>query len=95
MEGRLFVLAACSAVALSAAGQTIRVDTAPGAAANSFVPKEALGAGYLTRAFTGEDDSLHPQWITVDLAGALPVNAIRVAWAEPFASPIPRAVLDR
>lgn len=40
---------------------------------------------YLTRAFTGEDDALHPQWVTVDLGEKLPINAIRIAWAEPFA----------
>jgi len=40
---------------------------------------------YLTNAFTGEDDSLHPQWVTVDLASALPIDTIRIAWAEPFA----------
>jgi hypothetical protein len=40
---------------------------------------------YLSRAFTGEDDSLHPQWVMIDLAGALPVDTIRIAWAEPFA----------
>ena len=40
---------------------------------------------YLTKAFTGEDDALHPQWVTIDLANTLPVNAIRIDWAEPFA----------
>jgi hypothetical protein len=40
---------------------------------------------YLTTAFTGEDDSLHPQWVTLDLANSLPVNVIRIAWSEPFA----------
>ena len=40
---------------------------------------------YLTRPFTGEDDALHPQWVTIDLAGPQPINAIRIAWAEPFA----------
>jgi len=40
---------------------------------------------YLTRPFTGEDDALHPQWVTIDLAGPHPVNAIRIEWAEPFA----------
>jgi hypothetical protein len=40
---------------------------------------------YLTRAFTGEEDSRHPQWVTLDLAGALPIDAIQIAWGEPFA----------
>ena len=40
---------------------------------------------YLTRAFTGEDDALHPQWVTLDLGEKLPVDAVRIEWAEPFA----------
>lgn len=40
---------------------------------------------YLSKTFTGEDDSLHPQWITIDLANSQPINAIRIAWAEPYA----------
>jgi hypothetical protein len=40
---------------------------------------------YLTQPFTGEDDSLHPQWIMVDLAAPRPLNAIRIAWADPYA----------
>jgi len=40
---------------------------------------------YLTRAFTGEDDSLHPQWIVVDLAANREINAIRIDWADPYA----------
>jgi hypothetical protein len=40
---------------------------------------------YLTKAFTGEDDALHPQWVVVDLANPLAINAIRIAWAEPYA----------
>jgi hypothetical protein len=40
---------------------------------------------YLTKAFTGEEDALHPQWVVVDLANPLPINAIRIAWAEPYA----------
>lgn len=40
---------------------------------------------YLTQKYTGEDDSLHPQWVFVDLAARRPVMAIRIAWAEPHA----------
>ena len=40
---------------------------------------------YLTQAFTGEDDSLHLQWIMIDLAAPRPIDAIRIAWAEPYA----------
>jgi hypothetical protein len=40
---------------------------------------------YLSQAFTGEDDSLHPQWVILDLASKQAINAIRVAWAEPYA----------
>jgi hypothetical protein len=38
---------------------------------------------YLTKPFTGEED--HPQWVTLDLGGKMDVNAIRIAWADPFA----------
>ncbi len=40
---------------------------------------------YLTQAFTGEDDSKYPQWVILDLANQQMVNAIRIAWAEPYA----------
>jgi len=40
---------------------------------------------YLSQAFTGEDDSLHPQWVVINLAGKQEVNTIRIAWADPFA----------
>jgi hypothetical protein len=40
---------------------------------------------YLTKAFTGEDDSNYPQWVVIDLAHSHPVNAIRISWAEPYA----------
>ena len=40
---------------------------------------------YLTRTFTGEDDSLHPQWVTLDLGEKLEINSVRIAWAEPYA----------
>jgi hypothetical protein len=40
---------------------------------------------YLTKAFTGEDDALHPQWVMIDLGAKVEVNAIRIAWANPYA----------
>ena len=40
---------------------------------------------YLSQAFTGEDDALHPQWIVVDLGEKRPVNAVRIEWAAPYA----------
>jgi len=39
---------------------------------------------YLTRPFTGEQD--HPQWVTLDLGSKLEINAIRIAWAAPYAT---------
>jgi hypothetical protein len=41
---------------------------------------------YLTSKFTGESDSLHPQWVVVDLNAEKPVSAIRIAWASPYAT---------
>ena len=41
---------------------------------------------YLTQGFTGEDDSLHPQWVVIDLGKKQAVNAIRVAWIAPYAT---------
>jgi hypothetical protein len=41
---------------------------------------------YLTQHFTGESDALHPQWIVLDLAQPQPVNSIRIAWGEPYAT---------
>ncbi len=40
---------------------------------------------YLTRKFTGEEDSAHPQWVVIDLGAVEQVNALRIAWANPFA----------
>ena len=40
---------------------------------------------YLTREFTGEDDSLHPQWIVVALDKKENIDAIRIDWADPYA----------
>ncbi|MGA8213391.1 MAG: discoidin domain-containing protein [Candidatus Sulfotelmatobacter sp.] len=40
---------------------------------------------YLSKAFTGDDDSKNPQWIFFDLANVQSVDAIRIAWADPYA----------
>jgi hypothetical protein len=40
---------------------------------------------YLTQAFTGEPDSTHPQWVTIDLKNHQQVDSIRIAWADPYA----------
>jgi F5/8 type C domain len=40
---------------------------------------------YLTAPFTGEDDALHPQWIVMDLEKRQEINAVRIAWTEPYA----------
>jgi hypothetical protein len=41
---------------------------------------------YLTQRFTGESDSLHPQWVILDLSQVQQVDSIRVAWTDPFAT---------
>lgn len=40
---------------------------------------------YLAKRFTGDDDSLHPQWVVINLEKKKDINAIRIAWAEPYA----------
>jgi len=40
---------------------------------------------YLTSGFTGEDDSLHPQWVVVALDKKESINGIRIQWADPYA----------
>jgi hypothetical protein len=40
---------------------------------------------YLTKMYTGDDDSLHPQWVMIDLGEKVELNAIRIAWADPYA----------
>lgn len=41
---------------------------------------------YLTSRFTGESDGLHPQWVVVDLGVEKSVNAVRIVWADPYAT---------
>jgi hypothetical protein len=40
---------------------------------------------YLTSKFTGEDDSLHPQWVILDLGAAEKFDVLRIDWADPYA----------
>lgn len=40
---------------------------------------------YLTKKFTGEEDSHNPQWIVIDFAMPQDIDAIRIAWANPYA----------
>ena len=40
---------------------------------------------YLTSAYTGEVDKLHPQWVVIDLGKKVPVNAVNILWGEPYA----------
>src|SRR5438552_2247746 len=40
---------------------------------------------YLDRQFTGEDNTLHPQWIAIEFEKPESINAIKLAWGEPFA----------
>jgi len=40
---------------------------------------------YLTKKFTGEEDARNPQWIVIDFGTPQDIDAIRIAWADPFA----------
>jgi F5/8 type C domain len=41
---------------------------------------------YLTQRFTGESDSLHPQWVVADLSQMQLVDAVRINWQGPYAT---------
>jgi F5/8 type C domain len=41
---------------------------------------------YLTRAYTGESDASHPQWVVLDFGKPVPINAMNILWGEPFAT---------
>ncbi len=40
---------------------------------------------YLDHAFTGEANSLHPQWVVIEFAKPEKINALRILWGKPFA----------
>ena len=41
---------------------------------------------YLTSKFTGEPDSANPQWVVIDFAFPQMIDAIQIAWANPYAT---------
>jgi len=41
---------------------------------------------YLDEHFTGEKNSVSPQWVMIDLGEHKPIDTIRILWAEPFAT---------
>ena len=41
---------------------------------------------YLTQHFTGESDTLHPQWVVIDLTQVQQIDSIQIKWAEPYAT---------
>ena len=41
---------------------------------------------YLSKRWTGESNSAHPQWVVADLQQYQPVDTIRIAWADPYAT---------
>jgi hypothetical protein len=40
---------------------------------------------YLSEHFTQESDALHAQWVVIDLNQPQAINALRIAWADPYA----------
>jgi hypothetical protein len=40
---------------------------------------------YLSSKFTGEEDSLHPQWVILDLGAAEKFDFLRIDWGSPYA----------
>jgi hypothetical protein len=40
----------------------------------------------LTSKFTGESDASHLQWVVTDLRSEKPLNAVRIAWSNPYAT---------
>jgi len=40
---------------------------------------------YLTKSYTGQDDSAHPQWVVLDFAVPQTINTLRIVWGDPYA----------
>lgn len=41
---------------------------------------------YLDRRFTGEPNSLHPQWVVIDFGESVPLDYAKIVWAAPYAT---------
>src|SRR6267154_828364 len=41
---------------------------------------------YLDEHFTGENNSINPQWVLIDLGARRKINAARILWSEPYAT---------
>lgn len=41
---------------------------------------------YLDEHFTGENNSINPQWVMIDLGARKQINAMRILWSEPYAT---------
>jgi len=41
---------------------------------------------YLTSRFTGTPDAAHPQWVVMDFAQTQQIDAIAIAWGNPYAT---------
>jgi F5/8 type C domain len=41
---------------------------------------------YLSEKFTGEGDARHPQWIVIDFGTPQEISALRIVWADPYAT---------
>lgn len=41
---------------------------------------------YLSGKYTGDGDSANPQWVVIDFAMPQEINAIQIAWANPYAT---------